>query len=113
MGREATTTAEPVGVLRRELYKDRTRLDLAVAAFELAKAEGLAAVRVPRVAAVVGVSPRTFNNYCGSGRRMRRWVHRSWRRCWASTGRRARMAFRRIGCRIFEHWWRVSRPCTA
>ncbi len=74
MGREATTTAEPVGVLRRELYKDRTRLDLAVAAFELAKAEGLAAVRVPRVAAVVGVSPRTFNNYFGSKEQAIAWL---------------------------------------
>jgi AcrR family transcriptional regulator len=40
-----------------------TRLDLALAAFELAKASGLASVRIPQVAAAVGVSTRTFNNY--------------------------------------------------
>jgi AcrR family transcriptional regulator len=38
-------------------------LDLALAAFELAQAEGLANVRVPQIAEAVGVSPRTFNNY--------------------------------------------------
>jgi AcrR family transcriptional regulator len=48
---------------RRDLQKEQTRLDLALAAFELAKAEGLANVRVPQIAAAVGVSPRTFNNY--------------------------------------------------
>jgi AcrR family transcriptional regulator len=48
---------------RRDLQKEQTRLDLALAAFELAKADGLAAVRVPRIAEAVGVSPRTFNNY--------------------------------------------------
>jgi AcrR family transcriptional regulator len=38
-------------------------LDLAIAAFELAKADGLANVRIPQIAEAVGVSPRTFNNY--------------------------------------------------
>jgi len=48
---------------RRDLQKEQTRLDLALAAFELAKARGLAGVRVPEIAAAVGVSTRTFNNY--------------------------------------------------
>ena len=48
---------------RRELQKEQTRLVLALAAFDLAKEYGLANVRIPQIAAVVGVSPRTFNNY--------------------------------------------------
>jgi AcrR family transcriptional regulator len=48
---------------RRDQQKEETRLDLAIAAFELARAEGLANVRVPQIAEAVGVSPRTFNNY--------------------------------------------------
>jgi AcrR family transcriptional regulator len=48
---------------RRDLQKEQIRLDLALAAFELAKAEGLARVRVPQIAEAVGVSTRTFNNY--------------------------------------------------
>jgi AcrR family transcriptional regulator len=48
---------------RRDLQKEQTRLDLALAAFEQARNHGLASVRVPRVAAAVGVSTRTFNNY--------------------------------------------------
>src|SRR5580698_9481523 len=48
---------------RRDQQKERTRLDLALAAFRLAQAEGLANVRVPQIAEAVGVSPRTFNNY--------------------------------------------------
>jgi len=48
---------------RRDLQKEQVRLDLALAAFELAKAAGLAGVRVPQIAAAVGVSTRTFNNY--------------------------------------------------
>jgi AcrR family transcriptional regulator len=51
---------------RRDWQKERTRLDLAFAAFELAKAEGLALVRVPQIAEAVGVSTRTFNNYFSS-----------------------------------------------
>jgi AcrR family transcriptional regulator len=51
---------------RRDLQKDQTRLDLALAAFELARAHGLANVRVPQIAAATGVSPRTFNNYFAS-----------------------------------------------
>ena len=50
-------------VRRRDLQKDQTRLDLALAAFELARQHGLAGVRVPQIAAATGVSPRTFNNY--------------------------------------------------
>jgi AcrR family transcriptional regulator len=34
-----------------------------MAAFDLAREHGLAGVRIPQIAAVVGVSPRTFNNY--------------------------------------------------
>jgi AcrR family transcriptional regulator len=50
-------------VRRRDRQKDQTRLDLALAAFELARQHGLAGVRVPQIAAATGVSPRTFNNY--------------------------------------------------
>jgi AcrR family transcriptional regulator len=48
---------------RRDLQKEQTRLDIALAAFELARTEGLANVRVPQIAESVGVSTRTFNNY--------------------------------------------------
>jgi AcrR family transcriptional regulator len=48
---------------RRDLQKEQTRLDLALAAFELAREHGLAGVRVPQIAAATGVSTRTFNNY--------------------------------------------------
>jgi AcrR family transcriptional regulator len=51
---------------RRDLQKEQTRLDLALAAFELARTEGLANVRVPQIAEIVGVSTRTFNNYFSS-----------------------------------------------
>jgi AcrR family transcriptional regulator len=51
---------------RRELQKEQTRLDLAIAALQMAVADGLSAVRVPQVAASAGVSPRTFNNYFSS-----------------------------------------------
>jgi AcrR family transcriptional regulator len=57
----ATTGHPPLR--RRDQQKEETRLDLAMAAFELARAEGLANVRVPQIAEAVGVSPRTFNNY--------------------------------------------------
>jgi AcrR family transcriptional regulator len=60
-----TAATAPV-VRRRDLQKDQTRLDLALAAFELAREHGLAAVRVPQIAAATGVSPRTFNNYFAS-----------------------------------------------
>ena len=53
----------PAPVRRRDRQKDQTRLDLALAAFELARQHGLAGVRVPQIAAATGVSPRTFNNY--------------------------------------------------
>jgi AcrR family transcriptional regulator len=58
-----STTPERPPLRRRDQQKEQTRLDLALAAFELAKAEGLASVRVPQIAEAVGVSPRTFNNY--------------------------------------------------
>ena len=51
---------------RRDQQKEQTRLDLALAAFELARQNGLAGVRVPQIAAATGVSPRTFNNYFAS-----------------------------------------------
>jgi len=51
---------------RRDLQKEQTRLDLALAAFELAREHGLANVRVPQIAAATGVSTRTFNNYFAS-----------------------------------------------
>ena len=51
---------------RRDQQKEQTRLDLALAAFELARENGLACVRVPQIAAATGVSPRTFNNYFAS-----------------------------------------------
>jgi AcrR family transcriptional regulator len=59
----APTTPGRSPLRRRDLQKEQTRLDLALAAFELAKADGLASVRVPQIAEAVGVSPRTFNNY--------------------------------------------------
>jgi AcrR family transcriptional regulator len=59
----ASTTPGPAPIRRRDLQKEQIRLDLALAAFELAKAAGLAKVRVPQIAEVVGVSTRTFNNY--------------------------------------------------
>ena len=48
---------------RRDWQKEQTRLDLALATYELAKAEGFANLRVPQIAEACGVSPRTFNNY--------------------------------------------------
>jgi AcrR family transcriptional regulator len=59
----ATPAAGAVRARRRERQKEQTRLDLALAAFDLAREHGLAGVRIPHVAAAVGVSPRTFNNY--------------------------------------------------
>ena len=59
----APTTLGPAPMRRRDLQKEQTRLDLALAAFELAQAEGLTNVRVPQIAEAVGVSTRTFNNY--------------------------------------------------
>ena len=59
-------TTGPAPMRRRDWQKEQTRIDLALAAFELAKAEGLANVRVPQIADVVGVSTRTFNNYFSS-----------------------------------------------
>ena len=59
---------------RRDLQKEQTRFDLAVAAFELAKSRGLADARVPEIAAAVGVSPRTFNNYFTSKEHAIAWL---------------------------------------
>lgn len=71
---ETAAAAGPQAESRREMYKERTRLDLAVAAFELARADGLASVRVPQIAAAVGVSPRTFNNYFASKEQAIAWL---------------------------------------
>src|SRR6202034_3854133 len=62
----AGATSGPAPMRRRDCQKEQPRLDLALAAFELAKAEGLANVRVPQIAEAVGVSTRTFNNYFAS-----------------------------------------------
>jgi AcrR family transcriptional regulator len=62
----APTSPGPAPMRRRDQQKEQTRLDLALAAFELARAEGLAQVRVPQIAEAVGVSTRTFNNYFSS-----------------------------------------------
>jgi AcrR family transcriptional regulator len=62
----APATPGPAPMRRRDWQKEQTRLDLALAAFELAKSEGLANVRVPQIAQTVGVSTRTFNNYFSS-----------------------------------------------
>jgi AcrR family transcriptional regulator len=59
----APATTGHLPLRRRDQQKEETRFDLAIAAFELARAEGLANVRVPQIAEAVGVSPRTFNNY--------------------------------------------------
>lgn len=61
-------------VRRRDLQKDQTRIDLALAAFELAKRRGLGNVRVPEIAAAVGVSTRTFNNYFSSKEHAIAWL---------------------------------------
>jgi AcrR family transcriptional regulator len=56
------------------MYKEQTRLDLALAAFEQAKTGGLGAVRIPQVAAAAGVSTRTFNNYFNSKEQAIAWL---------------------------------------
>src|SRR6202012_4160259 len=58
----APVTSGPAPMRRRDQQKEQTRLDLALAAFELARAEGLAQVRGPQIAAAAGGSARTFNN---------------------------------------------------
>ena len=60
-----------------------TRRDLAVAAYELANERGWSAVRVPDIAARVGVSTRTFNNYFPS---------REAALCWPASRRGDQMA---------------------
>ncbi|WP_158607719.1 TetR/AcrR family transcriptional regulator [Flexivirga caeni] len=62
----ASTTLRQASMRRRDWQKEQTRMDLALAAFELARTEGLAKVRVPQIAEAVGVSTRTFNNYFSS-----------------------------------------------
>jgi AcrR family transcriptional regulator len=62
----APTSLGPAPMRRRDWQKEQTRLDLALVAFELAKTEGLANVRIPQIAEAVGVSTRTFNNYFSS-----------------------------------------------
>jgi AcrR family transcriptional regulator len=59
---------------RRDLQKEQTRHDLALAAFQLAMQRGLAKVRVPEIAAAVGVSTRTFNNYFASKEQAVAWL---------------------------------------
>lgn len=59
---------------RRDLQKEQTRVDLAVAAFELAKSQGVANVRVPEIAAAIGVATRTFNNYFASKEQAIAWL---------------------------------------
>ena len=61
-----TATSGHSPLRRRDIQKEQTRLDLALAAFELARAHGLVNVRVTQIAEAVGVSPRTFNNYFSS-----------------------------------------------
>jgi AcrR family transcriptional regulator len=58
-----TPIVADVPMRRRDQQREQTRWDLAMAAFEQAKAQGLSNVRVPQIAAAAGVSTRTFNNY--------------------------------------------------
>jgi AcrR family transcriptional regulator len=60
--------------VRRDHYREQTRLDLALAAFRQARQGGLASVRIPQVADAVGVSPRTFNNYFASKEQAIAWL---------------------------------------
>ncbi|MGD0063863.1 MAG: TetR/AcrR family transcriptional regulator [Streptosporangiaceae bacterium] len=86
---DTTTSPQPAlpqpPVRRRDQQKEQTRLDLSLAAFELAKEHGLAGVRVPQIAAATGVSPRTFNNYFAS---------KEAAIAWPATWRAARLAAR-------------------
>ncbi len=86
---DTTTLPQPAvpqpPVRRRDQQKEQTRLDLSLAAFELAKEHGLGGVRVPQIAAATGVSPRTFNNYFAS---------KEAAIAWPATWRAARLAAR-------------------
>jgi len=73
---------------RRDQQKEQTRLDLSLAAFELAREHGLASVRVPQIAAATGVSPRTFNNYFAS---------KEAAIAWPATWRASRLAANLVG----------------
>jgi AcrR family transcriptional regulator len=59
----ASSASGALRLRRRERQKEQTRLDLALAAFDLAREHGVAEVRIPQIADAVGVSTRTFNNY--------------------------------------------------
>lgn len=74
MANTTAFAAKPFPVPRRDLQKEQTRFELALAAFDLAKSQGLAKVRVPEIAAAVGVSTRTFNNYFGSKEQAIAWL---------------------------------------
>jgi len=60
--------------VRRDNYREQTRLDLALATFRQARQSGLASVRIPQVADEAGVSPRTFNNYFSSKEQAIAWL---------------------------------------
>jgi AcrR family transcriptional regulator len=61
-------------VRRRDRQRAETRRDLALAAFSLAREQGLANVRVPDIARAAGVSTRTFNNYFASKEQAIAWL---------------------------------------
>src|SRR5260221_14493834 len=62
--RRLTEHSTPIGL--RERKKRATRQALSLAAMRLAAQRGLENVLIDDIAAEVGVSPRTFNNYFSS-----------------------------------------------